>query len=175
MTGSTLQVRQVAYTDPLVLPMLAELDYEYDTRYGYTFGDLAVETQRRAAEFGPPDGGVTLVIEDGVAVTGGAFRRFDEHTAELKRIWTAATHRRRGLARLLLGELERVIAERGYTRIYLTTGPRQPEAKALYLAAGYRPLYDPSLDPEVIGEHAFEKVLPSKVAAEVRGRDGVGD
>lgn len=30
MTGSTLQVRQVAYTDPLVLPMLAELD----TRYG---------------------------------------------------------------------------------------------------------------------------------------------
>ena len=165
MTGSTLQVRHVAYTDPLVLPMLAELDYEYDTRYGHTLGDLLAETQRRAREFGPPHGGVTLVLEDGVSVAGGAFRRFDEHTAELKRIWTRATHRRRGLARLLLGELERVITERGYSRIYLTTGPRQPEAKALYLAAGYRPLYDLSLDPETIGAHPFEKALPAGVAA----------
>jgi hypothetical protein len=49
VTGSTLYVRQVAYTNPLVLPMLAELDREYDTRYGHTLGDLAVETQRRAA------------------------------------------------------------------------------------------------------------------------------
>lgn len=165
MTGSTLQVRQVAYTDALVLPMLAELDYEYDIRYGHTLGDLAVETQRRAAEFWPPDGGVTLVLEDGLAVAGGAFRRLDEHTAELKRIWTRATHRRRGLARLLVAELERVIAERGYSRIYLTTGPRQPEAKALYLATGYRPLYDPSLDPEVIDEHPFEKALPAAEGA----------
>jgi GNAT superfamily N-acetyltransferase len=109
---------------------------------------------------------VTLVIEDGLAVTGGAFRRFDEHTAELKRIWTRATHRRRGLARLLLTELERVIDERGYTRIYLTTGSRQPGAKALYLAADYRPLYDPSLHPEVIGPHPFEKLLPAAVAGE---------
>ena len=163
-----LQVRHVAYTDPLVLPMLAELDYEYDTRYGHTLGDLAVETQRRATEFEPRDGGVMLVLEDGQAVTGGAFRRFDDHTAELKRIWTRATHRRRGLARLLLAELEHVIAERGYTRIYLTTGPRQPEAKALYLAARYRPLYDPSLDPEVIGSHAFEKALPMVAAEGVR-------
>jgi GNAT superfamily N-acetyltransferase len=166
MTGSTLQVRQVAYTDPLVVPMLAELDHEYDTRYGHTLGDLVVETRRRAAEFEPPEGGVTLVIEDGLAVAGGAFRRFDDHTAELKRIWTRATHRRRGLARLLLGELERVIAERGYTRIYLTTGPRQPEAKALYLAAGYRPLYDLDLDPEDIGEHPFEKALPASATTE---------
>jgi GNAT superfamily N-acetyltransferase len=161
-----LQIRQVAYTDPLVLPMLAELDYEYDTRYGHKLGDLAVETQRRAAEFGPPDGGVVLVLDGGLAVTGGAFRRFDEHTAELKRIWTRATHRRRGLARLLLAELERVIAELGYTGVYLTTGPRQPEAKALYLATNYRPLYDQSLDPESIGKHAFEKALPAAVAAE---------
>jgi GNAT superfamily N-acetyltransferase len=165
VTGSTLQVRQVAYTDPLVLPMLAELDHEYDTRYGHTLGDLAIETQRRAAEFGLPCGGVALVVEDGLAVAGGAFRRFDEHTAELKRIWTRANHRRRGLARLLLGELECVIGERGYTRIYLTTGPRQPEAKALYLAAGYRPLYDPHLDPEVIGAHPFEKTLSTAVTA----------
>ena len=36
----------------------------------------------------------------------------------------------------LLAELEAEIAARGYRRIYLITGDRQPEAEALY-ASGY--------------------------------------
>ena len=116
---------------------------------------------RRPVEFGPPGGGVVLLLEDGEPVAGGAFRRLDDGTAELKRIWTHSAYRRRGLARRVLAELEREIHTRGYARIYLTTGPRQPEAKALYLAT-YTPLYDPDLDPEVIGPHPFEKyVIPS--------------
>jgi hypothetical protein len=45
------------------------------------------------------------------------------------------------------------------TRIYLTTGWRQPEAVALYLAMGYTPLYDPSLPAEDIGLRPFGKQL----------------
>jgi len=155
-----LEVRAVDYADPLVRPMLVELDHEYDTRYGHSLGDLDEETRRERTRFAPPDGALFLLLEDGVPVAGGAFRRFDEHTAELKRIWTDSAHRRRGLARRVLVELEAEIARRGYARIYLTTGPRQPEATALYLATGYTPLYDRSLDPEVIGPHPFEKHLP---------------
>lgn len=55
--------------------------------------------------------------------------------------------------------LEREAATRGYSRIYLTTGPRQPEARGLYLASGYRPLFDVSADPESIGPLPFEKFL----------------
>ncbi|CPY70473.1 Putative acetyltransferase%2C GNAT [Mycobacteroides abscessus] len=51
------------------------------------------------------------------------------------------------------------IRRRGYRRIYLTTGPRQPEAKALYLSAGYRPLYDQTLTAEEVGIHPFDKDL----------------
>ena len=76
-------------------------------------------------------------------VTGGAFRRFDAKTAELKRIWTDSGHRRRGLAKELLMQLEAQIVDRGYQRVYLTTGDRQPEAEALYLATGYRRLTEP--------------------------------
>ena len=36
-------------------------------------------------------------LVDDEPVTGGAFRRFDDETAELKRIWTDSGHRRRGL------------------------------------------------------------------------------
>ncbi|MGY1643959.1 GNAT family N-acetyltransferase [Geodermatophilus sp. SYSU D00703] len=85
-------------------------------------------------------------------------------------MWTAAAHRRRGLARRVLAELETRAAARGYTRVYLTTGLRQPEAEALYLAAGWTPLFDPAvprptdlatlrtLPPGQLG-YAFQKPL----------------
>lgn len=159
MSSPAVEVRQVAYTDPLVIPLLTELDFEYTTRYGHTLGDIGEEMRRRPVEFGPPDGGLVLLLVDGESVAGGAFRRYDTTTAELKRIWTHSAHRRRGLARRVLAELEREIALRGYQRIYLTTGPRQPEAKALYLATGYTPLYDPTQPAEEIGPHPFEKAV----------------
>jgi ribosomal protein S18 acetylase RimI-like enzyme len=159
-TTPPLPARWVDYADPLVVPMLRELDREYDARYGHSLGDLDEEAARERERFGPPDGGVVLLLEDGTPVAGGAFRRWDDDgTAELKRVWTDSAHRRRGLARRVLDELEAEIARRGYRRIFLTTGPRQPEAQGLYLAAGYRPLYDRSRPAEEIGPHPFEKTV----------------
>ncbi|WP_370281219.1 GNAT family N-acetyltransferase [Pseudarthrobacter sp. NamE2] len=86
---------------------------------------------------------------------------YDATTAELKRIWTSSAHRRRGLARLVLAELEALTARRGYTRIYLTTGPGQPEAKHLDLSTGYQPQFDVSADPETVGILTFTKDLPA--------------
>jgi GNAT superfamily N-acetyltransferase len=160
MSAPALDVRIVPYTDPLVRPLLAELDHEYTTRYGHSLGDLTEEAHRGAAEFSGPDGGLLLLLLDGVPVAGGAFRRHaDPGTAELKRIWTDSAHRRRGFARRVLEELEREIGVGGYRRVYLTTGPRQPEARGLYLVTGYSPLFDPALPPEQVGKHAFEKHL----------------
>ena len=36
-----------------------------------------------------------------------------------------------------------MLAAAGYRRVYLTTGDKQPEAEALYLATGYRRLDEP--------------------------------
>ena len=105
------------------------------------------------------------MLRDGVPVAGGAFKRFSEDTAEFKRIWTAATHRRQGLARLVLAELEAEAGRRGYSRVYLTTGPRQPEAKNLYLATGYTALFDVNAPADTVGIHAFEKALPATTDA----------
>ena len=44
---------------------------------------------------------------------------------------------RRGLARIVLAELERTATEAGYPRLILETGLAQPEAIALYRSAGY--------------------------------------
>ncbi|MER5770853.1 GNAT family N-acetyltransferase [Streptomyces sp. NPDC001985] len=150
----------VTVSDPRTGPLLRELGDEYSARYGK---DAHAELARYPdEEFTPSHGGVLLLlVEDGEPVAGGAFRRYDETTAELKRIWTHSAHRRRGLARRIVAELEREAAARGYRRIRLTTGPRQPEARGLYLTTGYTPLFDTGADPETIGLLAFEKRLPT--------------
>jgi ribosomal protein S18 acetylase RimI-like enzyme len=92
-------------------------------------------------------------------VTGGAFRRFDESTAELKRIWTDKRYRRQGHAKALLAELEAQIVASGYRFVYLTTGDRQPEAEALYLSTGYLRLDEPLPAEGEVYPLAFRKTL----------------
>ena len=140
------QAVRVHPDDPLAAPLFADLAVEYDTRYGDLFGGASEELTRYPAEaFLPPDGDFVLLTEDGVAVAGGAFMRHPSGAAEVKRMWTAGSHRRRGLARRVLTLLEQRAAAAGYARMYLTTGPRQPEARDLYLAAGWTPLFDPAV------------------------------
>ena len=73
----------------------------------------------------------------------------------------------------MLLELEQAAAGLGYRRIHLTTGPRQPEAAALYLAAGYLPAFDLHADPESIGPHAVRQGAARRHAARRRVRSGV--
>ena len=150
------EVRSVAADDPDLVTMLTQLDREYSARYGTATEEL---NRYPPARFQAPEGAVLLLFEDDACVAGGAFMRYDDETAEIKRIWTDGTRRGRGLARRLLAALEAEAADRGYRRAYLTTGPRQPEARALYLAVGYTPLFDLDADPELIGPLPFEKKL----------------
>ncbi|MEO3975433.1 GNAT family N-acetyltransferase [Streptomyces sp. CAU 1734] len=154
---SAVSVVHTTLDDPLARPLLAELTHEFASRYG----DISDLANHPAAEFTPPAGAFVLLLERGAAVAGGAYRRAGPETAELKRIWTHSAHRRRGLARRVLLILEQEAARHGYTRIALTTGPRQPEARGLYLATGYRALFDRAADPESIGLLPFEKDLPA--------------
>jgi GNAT superfamily N-acetyltransferase len=156
------QLRFVAVNqdDRLAEPLLAELAVEYATRYGAT--EQAVSSWLRgypADEFAPPGGGMLIGLLGGQPVTGGAFRRFDDSTAELKRIWTDSRYRRQGHAKALLVELEAEIAARGYRSVYLTTGDRQPEAEALYLSTGYIRLPEPLPAEGEVYPLAFVKTL----------------
>ncbi|MCQ4363234.1 MAG: GNAT family N-acetyltransferase [Mycobacterium sp.] len=159
MTGE-LRFVPAALDDPLAQPLLVELADEYARRYG-------ADPQRIAewlvdgpdGEFSPPHGGMLLGLLNGEPVTGGAFCRFDADTAELKRVWTHRDHRRRGYARTLLAALESEIAVRGYTRVYLITGDRQPEAEKLYEATGYTRLSEPLPSQGPVFPIAFLKAL----------------
>ncbi|MEE6178661.1 GNAT family N-acetyltransferase [Mycobacterium sp. 050134] len=151
------------HDDPLAQPLLAELAIEYAERYGGTASAHLAWLPVSRAELAPPGGGLLIGVVADVPVTGGAFLRYDAETAELKRIWTDRAHRRRGYARALLAALEAEAAARGYRRLYLITGNRQPEAAALYDATGYtRVPADPIPDWGPFRPIAFEKWLASK-------------
>jgi GNAT superfamily N-acetyltransferase len=148
--------------DPRARPLIDELARDYDERYGLNDGiPSSAELTRYPSElFTPALGGVfVLLVRDGVTVAGGAYKRVDESTAEIKRVWTSSAHRRQGLARVVMAELERSAVADGYTLAELTTGARQPEAVALYLSLGYTPQFDLDGDLEAVGYLAFRKPL----------------
>ena len=131
-TGGTLAA--AAWDDDEVQRLTAAQQAERRERYD---GDLEPGTKPSAA-----DVAVVLVArdDDGTPVGCGALRPLGGDAAELKRMYVVPAARGRGLAKVLLAGLEDAAAERGWTTLRLETGPRQPEAVALYTGAGYRPI-----------------------------------
>ena len=86
----------------------------------------------------PPTGRFVFVMDDdGEPVACGAIRRHDDVAAEIKRMYVRPEARGRGLARVVLRELESTATNLGYRALVLETGLRQPEAIALYESHGY--------------------------------------
>jgi GNAT superfamily N-acetyltransferase len=131
-----MELRHVRLSDPLVDPLIAGLSGEYDARYGETDEMATVD----AEEFDPPSGTFVVLIDGGAVLAGGGLRRVTDDTCEVKRMWTATGHRRKGYASRVLTGLEDAARAVGYSTLLLETGPLQPEAIALYTARGYRPI-----------------------------------
>lgn len=147
-------IHHVRPDHPLAAALLAELAIEYSIRYGGTAGAIHRRLRDRpATDFLAPHGDLVVLMEHGEPVAGGAFRRVDATTGELKRLWTAREQRRRGLAGQVLAELEAGMARLGYRRAFATVGDRQPEARGLYTAAGYAEV------SEIGRRFRFEKIL----------------
>jgi len=80
---------------------------------------------------------VVLVYVDGKPVGCGAFKKYDDKSVEIKRMFVYPEMRGKRLAARILQELENWAVEEGYTRAVLETGHKQTEAIRLYTIAGY--------------------------------------
>ena len=81
---------------------------------------------------------VALAYCGGDASGCGAIRRFDDTTAELKRMFVPKPYRRRGIGERIACALEAQAAAHGFSRIVLETGADMSAAQALYKKLGYR-------------------------------------
>jgi GNAT superfamily N-acetyltransferase len=123
------------------------------------YGAASSEAPFEASDLAPPDGFFFVGYEDGAAVACGGFMRFDERTAELKRMYVVPHLRGRGHGRTLLLQLEAAARERGYEAARLETGKLEPAALQLYASAGYSPI--PCWPPFAADEQSvcLEKLL----------------
>lgn len=83
----------------------------------------------------------------GAPVCGGGVKRLGDDVCEIKRMYTVPEARGQGAAKELLRALEDAARELGFARARLDTGPKQPHAERLYLAAGYVPIADYNGNP----------------------------
>jgi putative acetyltransferase len=81
--------------------------------------------------------GVFVAVE--LVVCGGVKSADDDGSyAEIKRVFVDRRYRGRGLAKLLMKQLEEHALESGLCVLRLETGVKQPEALGLYQRLGYR-------------------------------------
>lgn len=81
---------------------------------------------------------VIVAYENDIPAGCGAIKHFSDDTMEVKRMFTPLKFRSRGIASMVLSELEKWTLELGYAKCILETGKRQPEAIALYKKNGYK-------------------------------------
>jgi putative acetyltransferase len=80
-----------------------------------------------------------VVYDDHVPVACGCFRSHDEYSAEIKRMYVLPTARNKGIATIVLKELESWAKELGFESTVLETSKSLTEAVALYQKHGYQP------------------------------------
>ncbi len=80
---------------------------------------------------------VVVVYFEEKPVGCGCFKRFDDKTVEMKRMFVLPEMRGKQFAARMLQELEKWAVEEANTTAVLETGHRQVEAIRLYTVAGY--------------------------------------
>lgn len=100
-----------------------------------------------------------VIFDNDEAVAIGAIKEFDKKSMEVKRMFTLAERRGKGLASAILKELEVWTKELGYEKTILETGKRQTEAVALYKKCGYNIIPNYGQYAGVENSVCFEKIL----------------
>jgi GNAT superfamily N-acetyltransferase len=145
LSACEIQIRREDILSLAAQRLIAALNAELEQRYpedGANFFRLDAE------EVADGRGGFFVAYDGDEPVGCGAVRRVEPRVAEIKRMYVAPTARGRGVGRKILDALETEARQLRVNRLVLETGPRQPEAIALYTRAGFShvPLFGEYLD-----------------------------
>lgn len=130
-----LVIERVGLDDERAQRLIAALNDDLDRMYPEPGGKFF----RLDPEEVTGDRGAFVVAEvDDEAVACGAYRRIDETTGEIKRMYVAQPARGMKVGAAIVAELEAAARGNGLQRLLLETGPRNYGALALYEKFGFR-------------------------------------
>ena len=136
MTTTAPIVTRRSVDDPQVRLVFARLDAELEAAGD---DDTVNFFALSADDVSEGDGALFLATLDGQPGACGAYRRIDEHAAEIKRMWVDPERRGLRLGRLILDTILTSALADGYSEIRLETGENLTAAVALYRSAGFAP------------------------------------
>ena len=102
---------------------------------------------------------VIVAYEDKVPVGSGAIKHYDKEVVEVKRMYVPPAHRDKGIATVVLKELEQWAKELNYSKCILETGKKMPEAISLYKKNNYIVISNYGQYAGVDASVCFEKML----------------
>lgn len=102
---------------------------------------------------------VVVAYEEGQPISCGAIKQYAPETMEIKRMYTIPSHRGKGIASLVLQELEKWATELKNSKCILETGKKQPEAIQLYLKNNFSVIQNYGQYTAVESSVCFEKRL----------------
>jgi putative acetyltransferase len=102
---------------------------------------------------------VVVVYENKKAVGCGAIKEYEPKIMEIKRMFVPLEKRGKGVASLVLKELEKWAKELNYQKCILETGVKQPEAISLYKKNNYTIIKNYGQYVNVESSVCFEKYL----------------
>ncbi len=124
-------VRDVEWEHPDGVRLRAAQRAEIEIRYGTPDSEPGIA---------PTASDITVFLVayvDDEPVGCGGLRALNDTEAEIKRMFVAPAHRGTGVSTAILRELERFGRERGWPRLVLETGDRQPDAMRFYEREGF--------------------------------------
>jgi putative acetyltransferase len=112
--------------------LITKLDNELHQRYG------ELQDFYDSHNIIEANNNVVVVYYDKIPVACGCFKKFDEETVEIKRMFVRKNNRGKGISKIVLNELEKWAAENKFKKAVLETGVKQSEAIGLYMNSGYK-------------------------------------
>ncbi|MGS2741551.1 GNAT family N-acetyltransferase [Sinomicrobium sp. M5D2P17] len=148
-----IQLRRTDSTDRDFLYMVKYLDEDLRERDGEEHAFYAQYNKTELIRY------VVVAYSNDQPVGCGALKEYSADTAEIKRMFTSAESRGKGIASLILKELENWASELSYAKCILETGKKQPEAIRLYQKNGYVIIPNYGQYAGIINSLCFEKAL----------------
>lgn len=128
---------------PAVRALLVEYSRWIDL--DLTFQEIDAELDGLPGDYAPPGGLLLVARIDDRPVGLVAYRRLDDRTCEMKRLYLQAHARGQGLSRALVEALLTHATRAGYAEMRLDTLPMMGPAQRLYESLGFHdipPYYD---------------------------------
>lgn len=126
------------------------------------FQNFNRELAELPGKYAPPEGRLLLAFEGDEAAGCIALRKIGDNVCEMKRLYIRPTFRKRGLGRVLAGEIISAARQIGYDRMRLDTLSSMSAAIALYESLGFRrvaPYYHNPSDRAVFMEFRLRQKI----------------